>query len=283
MDKQQAVKLVRDTFEAKFDRIKYIKFLKELLNHYDDDGARIDSGAYIPDKFKDYVQKFERIGKYTTGNDQIMLFIVYLKKETSIDQARTMQRNLIAWYLQKESQKDAALVAFVSPNGNDWRFSLIKMEYQLIEKNGKFRGVEEFTPARRWSFLVGINEKSHTAQSRLYPIMVNDSQDPTLDQLENAFNIEKVTDEFFEKYRGLFIQIKIALDKEILTNPKIKTDFQSKGINTVDFAKKLLGQIIFLYFLQKKGWFGVPRDGEWGSRFKAILARTLPEKTWGIS
>ncbi len=146
MDKQQAVKLVDRLLEAKFDRIKYIKFLKELLNHYDDDGARIDSGAYIPDKFKDYVQKFERIGKYTTGNDQIMLFIVYLKKETSIDQARTMQRNLIAWYLQKESQKDAALVAFVSPNGNDWRFSLIKMEYQLIEKNGKFRGVEEFTP-----------------------------------------------------------------------------------------------------------------------------------------
>jgi len=30
------------------------------------------------------------------------------------------------------------------------------------------------------------------------------------------------------------------------------------------FAKKLLGQVVFLYFLQKKGWLGVPKDGKWG-------------------
>ena len=33
----------------------------------------------------------------------------------------------------------------------------------------------------------------------------------------------------------------------------------------MDFAKKLMGQIVFLYFLEKKGWFGVRRDGKWGS------------------
>jgi hypothetical protein len=33
-----------------------------------------------------------------------------------------------------------------------------------------------YTPARRWSFLVGANEKSHTAQSRLAPLLINDEQ-----------------------------------------------------------------------------------------------------------
>src|SRR5207248_4267753 len=28
---------------------------------------------------------------------------------------------------------------------------------------------------------------------------------------------------------------------------------------------KLLGQIVFLYFLQKKGWFGVQRGKKWGT------------------
>jgi hypothetical protein len=32
----------------------------------------------------------------------------------------------------------------------------------------------------------------------------------------------------------------------------------------VDFAKKLLGQIVFLYFIQKKGWLGVAKGGKWG-------------------
>ena len=52
------------------------------------------------------------------------------------------------------------------------------------------------------------NEKSHTAQSRLVPIIEEDESNPTFTQLENAFNIEKVTKEFFLKYRELFILIK---------------------------------------------------------------------------
>ncbi len=41
-----------------------------------------------------------------------------------------------------------------------------------------------------------------------------------------------------------------------------------------------MGQIVFLYFLQKKGWFGVERDKEWGSGSKHFL-RELFEKKHG--
>ena len=124
-----------------------------------------------------------------------------------------MQRNFIAGYLQghygTDSDKDAALVAFVSPDGKDWRFSLVKLEVRLeATPKGGMKPVDEFTPARRWSFLVGIHEKSHTAQSRLVPIISDDEHNPTLEELEEAFNIEKVTKEFFEKYRDLFIRAK---------------------------------------------------------------------------
>ena len=168
--------------------------------------------------------------------------------------------------------KDAALVAFVSPDGDDWRFSLVKMDYRFEEgKGGRVKVKEEFTPARRWSFLVGKNENSHTAQSKLYPIIADVEHNPTLAELEEAFNIEKVTKEFFEKYRDLFLRTKEMLDEVVSNDPKIKADFEAKGVNTVDFAKKLLGQIVFLYFLQKKGWFGVARDADWGTGTKHFL------------
>ncbi|MGC8651575.1 MAG: Eco57I restriction-modification methylase domain-containing protein, partial [Minisyncoccia bacterium] len=132
---------------------------------------------------------------------------------------------------------------------------------------------EEFTSAKRWSFLVGKNEKSHTAQSRFLPIIENDEFQPTLEDLEKAFDVEVVTKEFFEKYRDLFIRTKLELDKIVNRDKKVKEEFERKNINTVDFAKKLLGQIVFLYFLQKKGWFGVERGKPWGEGPKDFIRR----------
>jgi hypothetical protein len=185
------------------------------------------------------------------------------------------QRNFAGRYLDDRGEKDAGLFAFVSPDEADWRFSLVKMDYKF-DKNGKVK--EEFTPARRWSFLVGANEKSHTAQSRLVNILSDDEKVPTLEEIEKAFDIETVTKEFFLKYRELFLRTKEELDRVVEKDPKIKADFQAKGVDTVTFAKKLLGQIIFLYFLQKKGWFGVGRDDDWGTGSKNFLRELFEKK-----
>ena len=49
----------------------------------------------------------------------------------------------------------------------------------------------------------------------------------------------------------------------------IDTDFDHTGMKAEekpirDYVKKLLGRIVFLHFLQKKGWLGVPASKEWG-------------------
>src|SRR3990170_1528516 len=277
MDKFQARQIIRETFENSFDKSRFINFIKNLLNSYETAPLSY-KGNIIYDAFEQYVSSMERIGKYSDGNNKIDILIVRLAKVKSIERARTMQRNFIARYLNGSrggEMKDAALVAFVSPNDEDWRFSLVKMDYKFDEK-GKVK--EEFTPARRWSFLVGVNEKSHTAQSRLIPILENDEHNPTLTQLEEAFNIETVTKEFFREYRDLFIKTKKELDKVVINSPKLKTEFETKGVDAVNFSKKLLGQIIFLYFLQKKGWFGVPRDAKWGEGSKQFLRELLDKK-----
>jgi ApbE superfamily uncharacterized protein (UPF0280 family) len=42
------------------------------------------------------------------------------------------------------------------------------------------------------------------------------------------FNIETVTKEFFEKYRGLFLQTRETLDTIVSENPTVATDFERK-------------------------------------------------------
>jgi len=281
MDRQQAKTIIKRALESPFDKNAFAGFVKNLLNSIED-APFTYQGNYIPNAYKQYISKFERIGKYKDGENLLDILIVTLKKETSLEYARTMQRNFIAWYLNGSRggvRKDAALVAFVSPDEIDWRFSLVKMDYRFDQtKTGKIKVKEEFTPARRWSFLVGENEKSHTAQSRLLPILLNDETNPTLQELEAAFSIEKVTKEFFEKYRELFLRLKESLDEIIKKDEKVNADFENKNIDTADFAKKLLGQIVFLYFLQKKGWFGVKRDEEWGSGTKHFLRELFNKK-----
>jgi hypothetical protein len=283
MTNEQAINLIRETFESSFDEDKFIRFIKNLLKHYDDTPTALFSysGNLIYEPFRPYISGYSRIGKYTDGTHSIDILIVRLKKTTSLERARTMQRNFVSWYLnggRGGRQKDAALVAFVSPDDEDWRFSLVKMEYTFEITEEKVKVKEKITPARRWSFLVGENEKSHTAQSRFVKLLVDDSNEPTLEQLEEAFNIEPVTKEFFFKYRELFIRTKSELDKIVEARPLVKADFEAKGIDTVNFAKKLLGQIVFLYFLQKKGWFGVPRDEDWGNGSKHFLRELFEKK-----
>ncbi len=277
MNREQAKRLIIETFENEFNKEKFIKFIGNLLKSYDRNKTFVYQGNYIPEAYKPHISSLERIGQHTYDDKEIDLLIVQLKKETSLEHARTMQRNFIAWYLKGSrggKLKDAALVAFVSPTSEDWRFSLVKMDYRFEETpTGKIKVREEFTPARRWSFLVGRNEKSHTAQSRFLPLLERDERKPTLEDLEEAFNVEIVTQEFFQKYRDLFIKTKLALDKILQRDKKVKEEFKVKNINTVDFAKKLLGQIVFLYFLQKKGWFGVEKGKPWGSGPKNFLRR----------
>jgi hypothetical protein len=269
MDKSGARKIIRDTFQSAFDRDRYFRFTRELLNRFDDSAEAQFTyrGKYIRSAYQPYIQSLERLGKYEDAEgNKIDLLVVRLKKDTSLEHARTMQRNFVAWYLNHRGMKDAALVAFVAPEAEDWRFSLVKMEYTIVETpKGHVKAQEEFTPARRYSFLVGTNEASHTAQSRLVPILEDDVRSPTLTQLEDAFNIETVTKEFFDKYRQLFVRLKEALDVVARKHRDVRLAFEARNVDTVDFAKKLLGQIVFLYFLQRKGWFGVKRKQPWGS------------------
>ncbi len=276
MEKSSAIRIIRKTFQNPFDREIFVYFIKSLLNHIEP-APFIYRGNFIPDAFAPYIKTLERIGKYQDKDDKkIDLLIVYLKKEKSLERARTMQRNFIAWYLngsRGDVLKDAALVAFVSPNSEDWRFSLVRMNYRLDASGEKIKVKQELTPARRFSFLVGKNESSHTAQSQLLDILEDDENNPTLAQIEEAFSVERVTKEFYQEYKKLFDNLCEELNK----NRVFQMIKETKRIDTANFAKKLLGQIVFLYFIQKKGWLGVPMNKKWGEGDRAFL-RHLFEK-----
>ncbi|MCK4307007.1 N-6 DNA methylase, partial [candidate division WOR-3 bacterium] len=273
-----------NTFNHSFDENRFSNFIRNLFNDIDESKKFEYRGSYIPDSFKEHIKQYKRVGKYTDPeNNELDVLIVYLKQETSLERARTMQRNFVAWYLKNRGEKDAAVVAYHTDNPEDWRFSYVKMEYrQEITEDRKVKVREKLTPARRYSFLVGKNEPNHTAQQQLFPILKDDYNNPSLEDLEKAFSVEAVTKQFYQDYRILFQKLTTELSYISERNSKLKEEFESKSIDTTNFSKKLLGQIVFLYFLQKKGWLGVRKNEKgdfkpWGTGPKNFL-RQLFEK-----
>ena len=180
----------------------------------------------------------------------------------------------MADHLKTRDEKDAALVAFVSPTEKQWRFSYVKMEYATVEKETGKIGLEtRLTPARRFSYLVGEGESCHTAQTQFLSLLQSTETDPTIPEIEEAFSVEAITKEFYNQYCVLFEEIHKALENLNAVDKMIHDEFTVKGVNTVDFAKKIMGQIVFLYFLQKKGWLGVAKGQDWGSGPRNFLRR----------
>ncbi|MEW6618275.1 MAG: TaqI-like C-terminal specificity domain-containing protein [bacterium] len=284
MDRQTAINLIANTFNHPFNEDKFRHFIRNLLNDVDESGNFEYYGRYIPDSFKEHIRKYKRVGKYADPKGkELDVIIVHLKRETALDRARTMQRNFIAWYLKNRGEKDAAVVAYHTDTPDDWRFSYVRVEYkQETTESGKVKVKEELTPARRYSFLVGKNEPTHTAQQQLISIFQDDRLNPSLADLEKAFSVEAVTRQFYEDYKGLYEKLTQELNSLMEEDGRIKKEFETKSIDTANFAKKLLGQIVFLYFLQKKGWLGVGKNNEgsfkpWGTGQKNFL-RLLFEK-----
>ena len=210
MDKNSAIQLIENTFNTKFDENKFTLFIKNFLNELEPK-SNTYSGNLLWDDYKEHINSYKRIGKYTDPNGEALdVLIVQVKTVTKLQKARTTLRNFVIKHLSK-FEKDYALVAFYSKedNGADWRFSFIKLEHQsyLDEEKQKIKTRKEFTPAKRYSFLVGEYEHSHTAKNQLLPLLQNIANNPTLEELENSFSIEKITDEFFGQYKDLFIKL----------------------------------------------------------------------------
>lgn len=231
-----------------YDNSVFVNFVQEFLN----DMELIAPTAYkkVFNNFSYYVDGYYHIGNYM-GNDgnKIAVFSVALRKGDSVERARTMQRNFVKPLLEN-SMCAGALVAFYTlEEPEKWRLSFIRLDYEFSK--GKVTG--KLTPARRYSYLVGKGEPCNTAKQRLFPIFNDDNNNPSIDELEEAFSVEKVTNEFFQQYCEKHHQLREFLE----ANDDFMQEAQYRNFTSEQFAKKLLGQIVFLYFIQKKGWLGV--------------------------
>ncbi|MFD2143981.1 Eco57I restriction-modification methylase domain-containing protein [Mucilaginibacter antarcticus] len=204
----------------------------------------------------------------TTEGHKVGIYEVAVPGVKQIYRNKVGLRNLLKNVYQTDV--DAALIVFTQ--GDKWRFSYVS---EVTTRNPE-TGLRESTKTdpKRYTYLFGKNEKAKTAADRFADIKRADAstgQGITLKGLQDTFNVEKMSKEFFDKYRkhyGAFLSYLIGENEEGKASgvaaEQFKTIFNADDKKARDFVKKMLGRIVFLYFLEKKGWLGVPEHESWG-------------------
>ena len=245
------VNKIESILTSEYSTANFVELMREIF-----DSMKI----VAPNNFRQEFSNFSthivgcaHVGNYTTPEDKkIAIFAVQLKKENYVEGSRSTQRSY-AKKLIEGGNCDAAIVAFYTECEPKWRLSFVRLDYEMKIEQGKLKTTENITPAKRYSFLVGKDEPSHTAIDRFRQFIIDQNSNPSLDEIEEAFSVEKVTKEFFDLYCEKFYQLQKYLD----ANEDFVEESKRCGFTSEQYAKKLMGQIVFLYFLQKKGWLGV--------------------------
>lgn len=250
-------KYTKEQFRAVFQR----PFNKETWKTILIDIFRANNVRVEPEKFTDPGQS--ETGWYmgnieTPDNYRIGLFF-YRINSGSVAHKKVGLRNLVkSWVNPNWGEFDAAIVVF--SDGTDWRLSFVCDIKDVA------------TSPKRFTFVFGEKDNFYRTPIERFTTLQNES--PTFKNIHKAFSVEALSDDFFDQYREYYADF-----VEFITGKRYVKD-GTKWVERVihkpnyqysdtfgcddklvrDYIKKMFGRIVFLYFLQRKGWLDGNRN-----------------------
>ena len=226
------------------------------------------------------IRSIKQVGMMYVGVEPLQIFDVTVSDRVMMERNRVNIQRLIRAVMDQFS---CAFMLFHYEDDTrwDWRFTYCR-------KSGN---KEESTDSKRYTFLLGSGQSCRTATDN-FMALYDKRASLEIKDIEDAFNIEALSKEFFGKYKAQYEAF-----VNYMTDPAngmrqdfIDTDFDRTGMVADkirdreekpirDYVKKLLGRIVFLHFLQKKGWLGVPAGKEWGEGDRDFMLKLFKNAT----
>lgn len=242
---------LKNILSAKFDFSQWESLLQDIFGSnvtYFTKEATIDAAL---------IKSGGQVGTiHLDDSHSLAIFKFEVSDSVQIARNRKSLRDIAAKYVD-QSLIHGAWVFYYSENQNDYRLTYIAKQTTFSEE-GEL--VTKETAPKRYTFLLGKNEPCTTAASRLLELF-NKNKIILLADVTDAFSVERLNKEFFAGYKAQYTKFLGQL-----------TDTKPNR----DYVKKLLGRLVFLQFLQKKGWMGVPTSNEnWEGGDKNYLANLI--------
>ena len=226
---------LRQIFKSPFDYTTYSREIVHRLFGCHDVASRpewLDTNAEGDQSFF--------IGQMDDADHRLLgFFYTRVADGGDVRRKRVGLRKLISPYLKYDV--DGAIAVF--DDGRHWRLS-----YICDLKEGS-------TSAKRFSYILGDeNGQYKTPLERLEKVAKLNGR-LTLSDLRESFSVDALSDEFFDEYHLHYDRIVANLTQAYRRDVpwRVTTDGTS-DTRLHDYVKKMMGRIVFLHFLQKKGW-----------------------------
>lgn len=208
------------------------------------------------------IKKLVYVAEITEQNyssQNIAFFDVTLDNSVNVERARVniqqLIRSVVGYY-------NHILIVFhyEEPAEKGWRFSYAH----------KIDSQANTTSAKRYTYVFGRDFRARTAADRFKKLSESYKRDQ---DFEEAFSVQALSDEFFDLYRAYYAAFVEFITGEKYTDEKklnaiinhwdwlqndnsgqFTTTFDGNAKDVRDYIKKMFGRIVFLYFLQRKGW-----------------------------
>ena len=221
----------------------------------------------------DIAKKALYLGKITlTDGRCIAVYEVELAERVVIERNRSGIRNLLCSEWRGMGCAGAFMFCF-RQNEAALRFSYVS-EAWVFDDDGTYK--KESTDPRRFTYLLGEGHRSRTAIDQFKKLK---DSDLTLKDLTKTISVEAVSDMFFIDYKRQYENIIEYVTGKRMEKVNGKWEERTKGEPCEaimadfsrfpnpekavrDYVKKLMGRLVFIQFLQKKGWMGCT-SGEW--------------------
>ena len=203
----------------------------------------------------------------------IAIYEVELSDKVIIERNRAGIRNLLCSDWKGRGCAGAFMFCY-RQNESVLRFSYVSETFSFTE-DGSLK--KESTDTKRFTYLLGEGHRSRTAIEQFEKLKQSKLD---LYAVTKAFSVEALSDMFFKEYKKQYEDIieyitgkrmvKVAnkWEEKVTGQPctKIMEQFSSfpdaeKAVR--DYVKKLMGRLVFIQFLQKKGWMGCPAGEAW--------------------
>ena len=171
-----------------------------------------------------------KIGKIEYENGSRLIIIAGETGEELSSRSGKKRQYDLARKVLKEEQYDAGIFIFYDDGGH-FRFSLVIAEY--------FGQKRKFSSFRRYTYFIDPSLPNKTFLNQ-----IGRADFSSIEKIKEAFSIEEVSDEFYREFNPKFEQI--AESVQGTDNKSLREDF----------ALLFVIRIIFLGFVQKKGWLG---------------------------
>lgn len=265
--------ILQQIFTSEYDRTSFEEnVLKPIFKEsaqrfvlYDTDG---EQEIQLTETDLRTAKRVVKYGEFTThDNRKVELYEITVEDFSKVKIARVGLGALVKKLI---IGNNAVFATFKYENAKDkhWRFSFIA--YDSFFQDGQVHTTE--TNPKRYTYVFGDEHETYrTATDRF--LELESKNKIKVKDIQDAFAVEAMSKEFFDEYRETHYAkfIKYLTGDEFVKKggkyelvpvqnptPFLASVFNGDKVTARDFCKKLLGQIVFLYFLQKKGWMGSP-------------------------